>query len=187
MTSSTTDLPRAATFGGSRVSRCSWFIGLAAVGCLADLISKSWVFLSLGAPTGIQKIYWLIEGYVGLETSLNYGALFGMGQGRVWFFAVMSFVALFGIGCWLIKFKAVDDRVLTVTLGIVTGGILGNLYDRLGMWSNFQTFAVRDWIRLSYNYDQYVWPNFNIADSLLVCGAALLVWHSFKVTEKTPE
>lgn len=157
------------------------------MGCTADLVSKAWVFNWLGEPTGARNIYWLIEGYAGLETSLNYGALFGMGQGMVWFFAAMSFLALAGIGCWLVRWKAVDDGLLTVTLGIVTGGILGNLYDRLGIWSNFETFAVRDWIRLSYNFDQYVWPNFNIADSLLVCGAALLVGHSFMTPKKPAE
>jgi signal peptidase II len=39
------------------------------------------------------------------------------------------------------------------------------------------TNAVRDWILLRYG--AFTWPNFNIADSLLVCGAGLLLWHSF--------
>ena len=105
-------------------------------------------------------------------------------NGMVWFFAGMSVVALGGIWYGLSRWHAIDDLFLTVTLGIVTGGILGNLYDRLGLWSGFQEFAVRDWIRLSYQ--QHVWPNFNIADSLLVCGVALLVWHSFTTDAKTP-
>jgi lipoprotein signal peptidase len=41
-----------------------------------------------------------------------------------------------------------------------------------------QVFAVRDWIRFSYG--SFVWPNFNIADSLLVCSAIYLVWYSFR-------
>ena len=65
----------------------------------------------------------------------------------------------------------------------MTGGILGNLYDRLGLWTvgveNLpRIYAVRDWIRISYG--NLVWPNFNLADSLLVCGALLLVWHAFR-------
>ena len=154
------------------------FAGITLAGCLLDLWTKSLVFDWLGPPSGVQNIYWLIEGYVGIETALNHGAVFGLGQGKVWFFALMSLVALSGILYWLSKGNAVRDRLLTVTLGVITGGILGNLYDRLGLWSSFKTYAVRDWIRFSYG--EHVWPNFNIADSLLVIGAGLLVWHSFR-------
>ena len=73
---------------------------------------------------------------------------------------------------------------------MVTGGILGNLYDRLGLWSTAadRVHAVRDWILISYGgYDLPVlghsWPNFNIADSLLVCGAGMLFWHAFRTGE----
>lgn len=170
----------------TRASRYAWYFGLAVVGCCADLATKSTVFDRMGAPTGRENIHWLIEGYVGIETALNQGALFGLGHGMVWLFAVMSFLALGGIGFWLVMRGAIDDWLLTLTLGIVTGGILGNLYDRLGLWSNFQIHAVRDWIRLSYAYDEYVWPNFNIADSLLVCGAGLLIWHSFRHPDAAP-
>jgi signal peptidase II len=67
---------------------------------------------------------------------------------------------------------------LTVTLGLVTGGILGNLYDRLNLHRLPVPFAggVRDWILLRYG--QYTWPNFNIADSLLVAGAIMLAVYS---------
>jgi signal peptidase II len=37
---------------------------------------------------------------------------------------------------------------------------------------------VRDWIL--FRYHSYTWPNFNIADSLLVCGAGLLLWHGLR-------
>jgi len=168
----------------ARASRYALFMVLAMMGCAADLTTKSSMFGWLGEPQS-GRIYWLIEGYVGFETALNEGALFGFGQKMIWLFVTMSFVALGGIGYWLIHKRAIDDHRLTVTLGIVTGGILGNLYDRLGFWSDFTIFAVRDWIRLSYDYHRYVWPNFNIADSLLVCGAGLLVWHSLRVPAPT--
>jgi signal peptidase II len=172
--------PTAPSCCATRASRYAWFASLAVVGCTLDLITKSAVFSWLGYSDKEENIYWLVKDYVGIETALNRGALFGAGQGLVWFFCLMSFLALAGIVYWLVRKRAVDDWLLTVTLGIITGGILGNLYDRLGLWSSFQEFAVRDWIRFSYAYDRYVWPNFNVADSLLVCGAALLVWHSFR-------
>lgn len=167
--------------------RLVWFVVVAAIGCLVDLSTKSVVFSWLGEPKfGEENIYWVVQDYVGIETALNEGALFGAMQGWVWFFCVMSFVALAGIGFWLWKKHALDDALLTFTLALITGGILGNLYDRLGLWSHFERYAVRDWIRFSYNHDAYVWPNFNIADSLLVCGAMLLIWHSYRHEDPKP-
>ena len=137
-----------------------------------------------------REVYPLVDGYFGIETALNQGALFGMGQGKVWLFALLSFLAIGGIIYWLFIAKAARDGFLNFALGLIMGGILGNLYDRLGLWGGVgpdgQTiYAVRDWILVSYGglkfpYLGRDWPNFNIADSLLVCGAALLIWHSFK-------
>ena len=73
---------------------------------------------------------------------------------------------------------------MLLTLGAITGGILGNLYDRLGIWHGAdpapqEKCAVRDWIHFRWEGISFVdpWPNFNIADSLLVCGAILLFIH----------
>lgn len=181
----TTNVDPARTASNRRI-RYGWFFGLALIGCVADLLTKHYVFQWLGIPSGQLNIHWLAEGYIGIETALNEGAVFGIGQKKVWFFASMSFFALGGVGYWLVKHHAIDDWVLATTLGLVTGGILGNLYDRLGLWSNFEIFAVRDWIRFSYNYDQFIWPNFNIADCLLVCGAGLLFFHSLKNPDSSP-
>ena len=150
-------------------------------GCAADLATKHWIFAWRGVSPGKNDVWWIIEGYVGIETAVNYGALFGMGQGYSHVFVILSFIALAGVIYWLFVAGAAYDRLLTFALGMITGGIVGNLYDRLGFWSVpgvTDTAGVRDWIRLSVG--EYTWPNFNVADSLLVCGAALLVWHSFQ-------
>jgi signal peptidase II len=162
------------------------FLALAVIGCTADLWTKSLAFSRLGLP-GEGDIHWIIKGYFGFETAVNPGALFGMGAGWGWMFAALSLVATVGLLLWLARWKAIGSLWLVVALGLVQGGIVGNLYDRLGLW-NPPTHVpawrsgVRDWIRISYG--QYVWPNFNIADSLLVCGACMLAWHSFS---KKPE
>jgi signal peptidase II len=166
--------------------RAIWFLLLATVGCAADLGSKAWVFRQDDMFRDSE--WWLWEGHIGIQKSLNEGALFGMGQGKVWVFAVFSLVALLAIPVWLFYFRAARDRWLTVALGSVTGGILGNLYDRMGLsdtlWDRFNpmrrgepAYAVRDWILWQWN-EQWVWPNFNIADALLVFGAGLLMVHS---------
>jgi signal peptidase II len=155
------------------------FFAIAALGCAADLITKQWIFQWRGMP-GESPVWWLWPKYVGIETAVNQGALFGMGAGFGWGFAVLSVVAAVGILLWLFRAGAAHDLLLTIALGSVSGGIAGNLYDRLGLWQNPSVPGqwrneVRDWVLLRFH--EYTWPNFNIADSLLVCGALLLLWH----------
>jgi signal peptidase II len=136
---------------------------------------------------GFSVKWWLIENRFGIQTSLNPGALFGMGAGWWWLFALLSVVALTGILTWLFYFRAATDRWITVALGFVSGGILGNLYDRLG-WDKLPgvppqlMHSVRDWILFEWPESKLAifnpWPNFNIADSLLVTGAIMLVVHA---------
>ena len=179
------------TAGKSTVSasRYAIFFSIALFGCLLDLATKHWIFHWRDMP-GVSPTWWLWEDVFGFQTSLNEGALFGMGQGWVVLFAVLSILVVPVIFCWLFVAGAARDLLLTVALGLVTAGILGNLYDRLGLpglaWNYANAlhavgdpvYAVRDWIRVMIG--SFHWPNFNVADSMLVCGAILLVWHAFR-------
>jgi signal peptidase II len=96
-------------------------------------------------------------------------------------FAALSVGAAVGIFVWLFAAGAARDWLLTVALALVTAGIFGNLYDRLGLpglvWNNGQpVHAVRDFILMMIG--PWHWPTYNLADSSLVCGAALLVCHA---------
>jgi signal peptidase II len=165
------------------------FVLIAVSGVAADLVTKEIVFRKLGMPGEYRleeepelfNVYWISPNILGFQTSLNQGALFGMGQGQVLALSILSGVFLLGIFGWLLH-SARKNRLLTVTLGLIVAGILGNLYDRLGLhrlqWNNGEpVYAVRDWILVMLG--SYPWPNFNIADSMLVCGAVLLVLHTF--------
>jgi signal peptidase II len=173
-------------------SRPLLFWTLAALGCAADLWTKHYMFsrpdLRAHAPR------WIWEGHVGFQLSLNEGALFGMGQGKVWVFAICAVAATVAIPTWLFVFGAARDRGLTIALGCIQGGVAGNLYDRLGLpgleWSQWDptrsgtVHAVRDFILVARRWPPQgqfdVWPNFNIADSLLVCGAIALFLMSWR-------
>jgi len=126
-----------------------------------------------------------LEPFVGVETAINTGALFGAGAGFGRLFAALSVLAAIGIVAWLFWFGAARSLWLTVALACIMGGILGNLYDRLGLWYepgmpvSWQS-GVRDWILLRYRTREWTWPNFNIADSLLVCGAIMLFVHTVR-------
>ncbi len=176
------------------------FFALALVGCLLDLSTKSWIFGQLGLP-GEQGVWWLWQDIFGFQTSLNEGALFGVGQGRANFFSFMSVAAAIGILLWLFAAGAAKDWLVTVASGLICAGILGNLYDRLGLpgllWNYANplheigepVYAVRDWILVMIG--TYRWPNFNLADSMLVAGAGLIIihviWFDSPADEKAPE
>lgn len=181
-TSPPTAQPPGTAQAGVPLSRVVVFALLAVGGGLLDLWTKAAVFRWRGLP-GERDPWWLIDGYVGIETAVNIGAVFGIGAGRGTFFAAFSVIAAIGILVWLFYLGAAKQWWLTVALGCVTGGIIGNLYDRVGMWwqpgyPEAWKSGVRDWI-LWQASDSLTWPNFNIADSLLVCGAGMLLWHSF--------
>jgi signal peptidase II len=156
------------------------FFVIAGGGVAADLATKRSMFDWLGMPGG--RTFWILTNVFGFQTSLNEGALFGVGQGMVWFFSLLSVVAAVAIVWYLFVAGAARQWVLTIALSGIMAGILGNLYDRAGLpglkWkAGDPVFAVRDWIAVKFG--AWPFPNFNIADSLLVCGALLLVWHAF--------
>jgi signal peptidase II len=170
------------------INRYATFLALAGSGAVADLWSKSAVFSWRGWP-GQQSPWWLIEDHLGIETAVNIGALFGMGAGQGTLFAALAIVFGLGIIAWLFWFGAAHSRWLTVALGLICGGIVGNLHDRLGLWwqpglpPQWQS-GVRDWILFRVEGVPLLdpWPNFNIADSLLVVGAGMLIFQSLFLT-----
>ena len=178
-------------------NRCIVFLLLAVSGCLLDLTTKSLMFRWLELPGPGGQIKWMWQGVFGFQTSLNEGALFGLGQGMVPVFAGLSIVAAIGILCWLFFAGGTRDWLLTIALGLITAGIFGNLYDRLGLpglkWNGLTgshalgepIYAVRDFILVMIG--PWHWPNFNFADSFLVSGAILLVWHALRSKHESPQ
>lgn len=159
------------------------FISVFVAASLADLVSKEAIFARLGMP-GTSPPIVLVPRVLALETNLNEGALFGMGQGLGLVFATVSLVALVGIVAMVARADTRKSPWLVVSLGLICGGIVGNLYDRLGLpglhWHlppervGQPVQAVRDWIHFTLP-GVIDWPIFNIADSFLVVGAAMLL------------
>jgi signal peptidase II len=177
------------------LSRGVLFLLMVGVGTVADLLTKSWMVDWLGIPP-YGRTHWIWKGFIGFQISLNDGALFGLGQGFVSVFAGLSILAAAGILLWLFCGRAFHDRLLTMALACILAGIFGNLYDRLG-WHGLtypcaygnhaageKIYAVRDYILVMIG--SWQWPNFNLADSLLVCGAGLLVWHALRKKHELP-
>ena len=182
-------MPNDLSSNTNRANLMTWsvFATLVTVTTAADLITKAIAFKNLDMP-GTSPGWPVIPNMLWYRTSLNEGALFGLGQGMGWFFITVSVAALIGIVFTVSWLRIQNDTVLIVALASITGGILGNLYDRLGIpglhWhaplgrQGEPVYAVRDWIhfRLEGIID---WPIFNLADSFLVLGAGLLLLLSF--------
>ncbi len=104
----------------------------------------------------------------------NEGAAFSFlsnaGGWQRWFFSGISMIAILVI-TYLIK-KHQSQKLFCLGLALLLGGAIGNLYDRLtlGYVVDFLSFHLNDWF----------WPAFNVADSAICVGVALLLIDSFK-------
>ena len=176
------------------LSRYLVFFGLAIGGVSWDLYSKSAAFEALGVGRSSEWLWpdnWGWESGATivrfqLHTNFNHGALWGMGQGFAPLFAGLSVIAAVGIVYWLFVHKGAACRWMTVALGFVMAGVLGNLYDRLGL-HGWQTadhqpiYAVRDFLHFWFFEGtpvEFNWAIFNFADTFLVTGAIMLVIHA---------
>jgi lipoprotein signal peptidase len=172
-----------------------WTVAL--IGCPLDIGAKYAVFGWLDEGKNYIEVdglqhrgYEIIPHMFSLvrQEHLNKGALFGLGNdpdnGHVfnWVFAGVSLIAAILIICWGTRPSVAHDLLLTMSLGLILAGALGNLYDRLV----FQ--GVRDFIWVYYESPEGFWhfPVFNLADSFLTIGAGLLLLQTF-LPRKTPE
>jgi len=132
---------------------------------IIDQLTKWWVMghLILGQSKP------LIEDLIWLTYVHNHGAAFGILVGKGWFFSLAAVVVIAGMIIFHLIYKP-SDR-LQLYLGLVAGGALGNLIDRIRFHHVIDFFDLR-W-----------WPVFNIADMAIVCGGILLVLYLLRNEE----
>lgn len=113
----------------------------------------------------------VIPGFFNLAHVLNKGAAFGFlnnpdSNWQIWFFVAVTFFAV-GFIYYLLSTADHGDRFFIWGLGLVLGGALGNLIDRIriGFVVDFLDFYVGD----------YHWPAFNVADIAITCGAFCVI------------
>ena len=145
-------------------------IGLAAflITLTVDLVSKYLIEAHL--HYGDQRP--IIEGFFYLTHVRNPGAAFGLFRDapvtiRLSFFIGVSTVAV-GIILSFFHKLAPGDRLSALALGMILGGAIGNLVDRIRYQEVVDFLHFRLW-------QGYSWPDFNFADSFIVVGVGLLV------------
>ncbi|MDY7001224.1 MAG: signal peptidase II [Thermodesulfobacteriota bacterium] len=124
----------------------------------------------------------VIPGFFNLVHVLNKGAVFGFlnrsdTTWQVYFFITASLAAV-AVILYLLRTGQYRDRIMLTGLGLILGGALGNLFDRvrLGFVIDFLDFYVR----------KYHWPAFNVADIAITTGTLTLIVSFYIKQKKRP-
>ncbi|WP_269854379.1 signal peptidase II [Streptomyces sp. RPT161] len=141
--------------------------GVAALAYALDLISKTLVVQHLENQPSVQ----LIGHYLQLVAIRNSGAAFSIGQGMT---VVFTLIAVIVIGVIARLARKLYSTPWAVALGLLLGGALGNLTDRIFRSPGVFEGGVVDFIAPAH------FAVFNLADSAIVCGGILIVWLSFR-------
>jgi signal peptidase II len=153
------------------VSPRSWLAVTAASVVVADQVTKAVVLATLDDGRSVR----VIDGVLHWTLQRNPGAAFGIFRRAPALFTIVAILIATAI---IVASPKVRDRVNAVALGLVLGGALGNLVDRLVRAPGPFRGRVIDFI------DFRVWPTFNLADSAVVVGAILLAIASFRSDRK---
>lgn len=128
-----------------------------------DLWTKSLVFDYLGGLGGYKPI---LGDFLSFVARLNSGAAFSIASGsRVFLVAVSSVAFIVAVFCF--ELGMFSGRFV-VLAAMFTAGIAGNLYDRI-----FNDGLVRDFVDINLYVNNYHWPTFNVADSLMCTSLGL--------------
>ncbi|RVX39521.1 signal peptidase II [Nonomuraea polychroma] len=160
-------------------------IVLAAVVYAADLITKTVVLRTLeGEPPLV-----VIQDVLQFRVIFNSGAAFSIGTGMTFVFTLIAAAVVVAI---VRTARKLGSRAWAITLGLLLGGALGNLTDRLlrypsgiGRPTQLQGHVV-DFIEVLPGHFPIIdyFPVFNIADSAIVCGgilAVILAWRNVQI------
>ena len=98
---------------------------------------------------------------------------------QVYFLSIIASVVSLAILYWMYTLSAQKERWLSIAFAFILAGALGNLYDRVTLGK------VVDFI--DWYYQDYHWPAFNIADAVILLGAAMMLWDSFTSSEEKIE
>lgn len=135
--------------------------GVAAGAYLLDRVSKILAEHHLAGRPPVR----VIPGVLDLRFTENPGGAFGLFGGLTWLFAAASVIVVIVV---IVASRNLPSKATAIGLGLVLGGAIGNITDRVLRGPGFSGQVV-DFL------DLQVWPVFNLADSAIVVGAAILL------------
>ena len=140
-----------------------WLVlAIVAVTIIVDQLTKFLVvkYMTLGQSISV------IDNFLYITTHRNEGAAWGILQGKMIFFYVVTLVVIGLVILWIRKLDIKKEKLLVIALSLILGGALGNFIDRV-MYQHVVDF-INTYI---FGYD---FPIFNIADSALCIGVFLM-------------
>jgi signal peptidase II len=130
-----------------------------------DQLTKAWAMHNLAdGPVDVV-------GPVRFALTRNTAGAFGLGGALVPFLAVGALVLVVAL---VTRADVIARPGLALAAGLVLGGALGNLVDRLARSPGLLRGAVVDFVDLRW------WPVFNLADAAITCGCLLLLWSGWR-------
>jgi len=155
--------------------RARWpiFLGLAALVVVADQLAKAWLVSMLPVPGDRLSV---IGDYARLVHSQNSGALFGLFKDQALLFGIVS-IGVVGLIVWY-HGSSGRNTLLSVALGLLLGGALGNLTDRLRLG------YVVDFVDLGIGDLRFY--TFNVADMAISGAVLLLILSAFLPIQREP-
>ena len=137
-----------------------------------DQASKAWIAAHVPLGTyGPPFRITVIKGLLYIVHVGNTGAAWSMLTGRSVLLASLAIATLLGIFFWR-RALGLHDRTAQVSFGLLCGGIMGNLTDRL-IYGHVVDF-------LDFHFGSYIYPTFNLADSAICVGVMLYLVHSLR-------
>lgn len=140
----------------------------AAVAIIADVVTKTLAIAHMSGQDSVR----LLGGAVYLTFTRNAGAAFSLGTGLTWIFPIVALVVVTVI---VVLARRLASVPWAVAIGLILGGALGNLGDRLFRAPGPFRGHVVDFISVFGDAGER-FPIFNVADSALTCGVVLAIF-----------
>ncbi len=155
-------------------SKTGFWLALAALIVAVDQLAKYAAVQGLAAGKAVE-----VTSFFNLVLVYNAGAAFSfLSDAAGWQRALFIAIALIA-SAWIVYLlrKYPQQRLFALALALVLAGAVGNVIDRIRIG------AVIDF--LDFHALGYHWPAFNVADSAITCGAALLIWDALRHKKKS--
>lgn len=149
------------------------WLAVSALVIVSDQLSKLWItsHFAFGERLAILSVFDLILVY---NTGAAFSFLHDAGGMQRWLFSFVAVAASVWMG-WLLRRHAAET-LFALAISLILGGALGNLIDRLA-YGHVVDF-------LLFHWNEHYFPAFNIADSAITAGAALLILDSLRTARR---
>ena len=143
---------------------------IASLVLLSDQLTKWWMLVEVMKPPRMIPLAPFLNIVLVMNPGVSFGMLGSAPQWVGWGLVVFALAIVAALSIWL---RGVTERLLAAGLGLIVGGAVGNVVDRIRFG------AVGDFLDL--HWGDFHWPAFNVADSAITVGVVLLVLDALKI------